>query len=110
MDLARVIGWALEKKAAGWGHRLIARTLGVPSSTVRGWLRSAHREGMMVASRLWAVAVSADPGARAPPPGLPVVVLVAACHLAAGAVGRLSGEPTDPWSVAVAVLGGRLLG
>src|SRR5680860_980026 len=43
VDLASVIGWALEAKAAGKGHRPISADLGVPASTVRGWLRRAGR-------------------------------------------------------------------
>ena len=38
-DAGVVIGAALEAKARGEGHRPIARALGVPVSTVRGWLR-----------------------------------------------------------------------
>lgn len=38
-DGVAVIGAALVAKAAGRGHRAIAVILGVPDSTVRGWLR-----------------------------------------------------------------------
>jgi hypothetical protein len=34
-----VISVALMGRADGWGHRKIARSLGVPAGTVRGWLR-----------------------------------------------------------------------
>lgn len=110
VDLAGVIGWALEQRADGVGHRRIAEALDVPASTVRGWLRRAHRNGMAVASRLWVLAASADPAVRAPPSGSPVQALAAAAYLAAGAMGRLSGEPQEPWLVAVTGAGGRLLG
>lgn len=111
VDLARVIGWALEQKADGVGHRRIGEGLGVPAATVRGRFR-AHRNGMAVASRLWVLAVSADPAVRAPPAEStsPVATLVAAAILAAGALSRLSGEPQERWSVAVAGTGGGLLG
>lgn len=41
-----VIGSALTGKADGWGHRRIARRLGIPADTVRGWLRrfAVHAE------------------------------------------------------------------
>jgi hypothetical protein len=39
-DAGEVIGFALEGKAAGSGHRLVAARLGRPASTVRGWLRA----------------------------------------------------------------------
>jgi hypothetical protein len=42
-DLASVIGWALQAKAAGWGHRRIGERLGIPTTTVRGWLRRLLR-------------------------------------------------------------------
>jgi len=38
-DAVAVIGAALLSKARGRGHRPIARALGRPESTVRGWLR-----------------------------------------------------------------------
>lgn len=110
VDLARVIGWALEQAAAGVGYRPIAGVLGVPASTVRGWLRQARRAGQRVAGVLWGWAAAADPGMRGPPGGSGVAVLVAASHLAADALFRLSGEPQDRWLVAVTATGGRLLG
>ena len=46
LDLARVIRDALRAKARGAGHRRIAERLGVPPTTVRGWLRRfASRAG-----------------------------------------------------------------
>jgi transposase len=38
-DEVSAIGEAIEAKAAREGHRPIARRLGVPADTVRGWLR-----------------------------------------------------------------------
>jgi hypothetical protein len=110
VDLVSVIGWALERKAAGWGHRRIAGRLEVCQSTARRWLRRAARHGMGIAGRLVATAAAADPGVRAPPVGGPVEVMVAAARLAAQAYGRLSGEAVDVWRYAVAVTGGALLG
>lgn len=110
VDLVRVIGWALEQKAAGLGYRPIARAVGVPPATVRGWFRCAGRRGMAVASRLWGIAASADPGVRSPPEGSAVATLLAACGLAGEALARLSGDPQDRWSVAVAATGGPAVG
>jgi hypothetical protein len=110
VDLASVIGWALVAKAAGVGHRPIAVGLGVPASTVRGWLRRAGVVGGRVASRLVVVMVAADPAARAPPATGPIATLVAAACGAAEAFERLSGEPVDRWRFAVVHTGGRLLG
>lgn len=48
LDLAEAIGTALVAKARGTGHRPIAARLGVPPTTVRGWLRrfAARAEGI----------------------------------------------------------------
>jgi len=110
VDLASVIGWALEAKAAGGGHRPIAQQLGVPAATVRGWLRRAAERGWAVAGRLLARAADADPAVRAPPRAGPVATLVVAAQQAARAWSGLSGEPVAMWRFAVAVSGGRLLG
>lgn len=110
IDLASVIGWGLEARAAGATHARIGGVLGVPVSTVRGWLRRADRHGGRLASRLFAVAAAADPTVRAPPFGGSVAALVAAARAAAGTVERLSDEPVDVWPFAVMQTGGRLLG
>ncbi len=112
VDLASVIGWALAAKAEGRGHRPIAAELGVPHTTVRGWLRRAASRGGRVAVTLLARAAAADPAVRDPPAGGGggIEVLVAAATTAAVAWSSLSGEPVDPWSYAVMVTSGRLLG
>lgn len=110
VDLATVIGWALEAKAAGHGHRPIAAQLGLPAATVRGWLRRAAGCDGWIATRLFAVAAMADPAVRAPPVAGPIATLVVAARVAADAFGRLGGEPVDPWRFAVRHTGGRLLG
>ena len=61
-DAGAVIGRALEEKAAGSGHRVIALALGRPPSTVRGWLRSLARG----AGRVGRVDVDHVVGARLP--------------------------------------------
>jgi hypothetical protein len=110
VDLAVVIGAALEAKAAGVGHRRIAERLGVPAATVRGWLRRFAVLADGFTQRLLAVAADADPSVRAPPPGAALGVAVAAVGAAAGAMASLSGEPVDRWRLAVAVSRGGLLG
>ena len=64
-DGAAVIWAALAGKAAGLGYRPIARPLGRPASTVRGWLaRFASRAGA-VRGRVHGVAVRAGCGSAA---------------------------------------------
>lgn len=110
VDLASVIGWALEAKVAGHGHRVIAAQLGLPADTVRGWLRRAAVVGSQVAGRLMAVARAAEPAGRDPPDGDGIVLLVGAATTAARAWSALAGEPVETWRFAVRHAGGRLLG
>ena len=114
-DAARVIWAGLLARAAGHGHRRIGLLLGVPESTVRGWLRR-------LASRLEAVRVHFTLVARragvdlAVPKALgsPWQDLVAAVGAATEAVtGRFGTAgvigPMTVWQVASASSGGRLL-
>src|SRR5512142_2229354 len=67
-DGAEVIGEALRLAATGAGHRPIARHLGRPEGTVRGWLRAARgRAGSLraCASRQ-IVALDPEPAAVTP--------------------------------------------
>ena len=67
-DAGEVIGLALEAKAAGSGHRVIAERLGRPASTVRGWLRAFSRRAEQVRLVFTALAASlvTDPPLPAP--------------------------------------------
>jgi len=57
-DAGVVIGLALEAKAAGAGHRVIAERLDRPASTVRGWLRAFTARAEQVRSVFTALAAS----------------------------------------------------
>jgi hypothetical protein len=110
-----VIGAALLARASGSGHRPIARALGIPASTVRGWLRvmAARLEPV----RLYLVQVARRAGVDQPVPtalGSPWRDLLAALGAATaavtgrfGAVGVLG--PVTAWQVAAACSAGRLL-
>ena len=67
-DGVAVIGAALQRKAAGQGHRSIAVALGRPSATVRGWQRAFGREraGRVRAVQV-ALLVQLDPLTGPPP-------------------------------------------
>lgn len=58
--LADLIWAAVVAKAVGAGHRMIGRRLGVPVSTVRGWLRVI--EGRAEAVRDWFVSIAVTAG------------------------------------------------
>ena len=111
-DEAGVIGAALAAAARGQGHRRIARLLGVPADTVRGWLRRfAGRAGQVrEAFTGVAAAVSADPVPLAPA-GSAVADAVVAVVAAAQAIGRRWPQllTVSPWEVACAVTSGSLM-
>jgi len=68
LDAAPSIAWALALAARGWGHRPIARALGLPATTVRGWLRRLRSGALGHAARLERVAIAwGAPPARPPP-------------------------------------------
>lgn len=109
-DAVTVIGAGLLAKATGSGHRQIAVSLGVPSSTVRGWLRRIASVVDRVLAVLGAAAAQLGvefvlPAATADPLAAVVEMLGA---LAAAMARRLGGS-CSPWRVAVVLTGGRLL-
>ena len=68
-DAGEVIGLALDAKACGDGHRMIAGRLGRPASTVRGWLRAFTRRAEQVRSVFTALAASLVTDPPLPGPG-----------------------------------------
>ena len=110
-DAAEVIGRALEAKAAGSGHRVIAGLLGRPASTVRGWLRALARGAGRVRERFTALAavLVTDPPLPAPA-GSPLADAVAAVAAAAAAAAGVPGVgEVARWQLAAAVTCGLLL-
>jgi hypothetical protein len=110
-DEVGVIGQALEAKAAGAGHRVIAEVLGRPASTVRGWLRALAGRAEQVRSVFTALAVSLVtdppwPAAAGSPVGDAVAAIAAAAVAAAAFL--VVGEVAR-WQLAAAVTGGMLL-
>jgi len=108
-DAACVIGAALEANAAGAGHRSIARRLGRPVSTVRGWLRRFASRSEQLRAGFTRLLHELDPLAGPlQPRTCPVADAVEAIgRAAAAAVIRLCPQP--PWEFAARVSGGRLL-
>ena len=108
-DEVTLIGVALTAKAAGHGHRWSAAALGVPVSTVRGWLR---RFGASVEEiRAWFTVLAHDLDrllGPVQPQRSAFADAVEAIGIAArAAVLRVGGR--GPWSFASAVTTGRLL-
>lgn len=108
-DGVEVIGTALAAKARGCGHRRVAEMLGLPVSTVRGWLRRFAHNAEMI--RVWfsVLAHDLDP-MLAPfvPTWTAVGDAVEAVAVAARAA-SLRLAPVEPWSFASAASCGRLL-
>jgi len=110
-DAGVVIGLALEAKAAGAGHRVIAERLDRPASAVRGWLRAFTARAEQVRSVFTALAASlvTDPPLPAPA-GSPAADAVAAVAAAATAAAAVLGVGTVArWQLAAAVTSGLLL-
>jgi hypothetical protein len=108
-DLVEVIGRALVLRAAGWAQRPIAVMLGVPRSTVRGWLErfAARAEAIRAHFVRWSVWLAADV-VGVEPSGSALVDAVGAIVVAADAA---AGAPVGlgRWRFVAAATGGRLL-
>jgi transposase-like protein len=110
VDLARVIGRALLAKAQGRGHRQVAAELGVPATTVRGWLRRFAERAEQVRGHFTRLAVWLDPQAGPIcPRGSPLADAVEAIGSAAVAAARRFGSGLGPFEFASGATGGRLL-
>lgn len=110
-----VIGAALAARACGWGHRPIGARLGVPATTVRGWLRRMATRLEPVRVHLLQVAGRAGVDVSVPKAlGSPWRDLLAAVGAAKDAVVDRFGPvgvlgSVTVWQVATACSGGRLL-
>lgn len=103
-DLVVVIGRVIEQAAVGVAGRALARLLGVPRSTVRGWLvRFADRaELLRVHFTRWVGGLPGWAGVIAPGGGL-----MGDAVQAIAVTAEAAGEPV--WLFAAAATGGRLL-
>ncbi len=109
-DAVGVIGAALLGKAIGRGHRPIARMLGRPESTVRGWLRRFGARAERVRVLFTGLLHALDPSAAAVTvTGSVFADAVEVLGLAAAAASRLFG-PGPAWQFASSASGGLLLG
>jgi hypothetical protein len=112
-DGAEVIGEALAQAARGEGHRPIARRLGRPPGTVRGWLRAARAraESLRACGARWAYALDPDQPGPVTPAGSELGDAVEAIMLAVRAsVLRFGHRQVGPWERAVCLTGGLLAG
>jgi hypothetical protein len=112
-DAVVVIGAALVRAAAGWGHRRIAELIDRPAATVRGWLRRFAARAGPVRSAFTALLCDLDPVPRVPEPaGSELADAVAAIVAATSAMAARWGRSVfavSPWRLAAAVTSGWLL-
>lgn len=105
-DTVEVIGFALLRKTAGAGHRVIAAELDRPAGTVRGWLRRMTVLADRLRVVLLALAAECDAELALPDPaGSALGDLLAALGAACAAVTRRLG-PCSPWQLLAAVSDG----
>ena len=108
-DWAKLIGRALELKAAGLGQRPIAAAVGVSRSTVRGWLSRFAEVAVQVRAHLVRWALWLDAGlVRMEPSDSGFGDAIAAVAAAGGAAADRLGIGCR-WTFASAATGGRLL-
>jgi len=109
VDAVGVIGRALVAAAGGAGHRPIAKTLGRPADTVRGWLRRFRAAAARIGVHFLAWAHRLDPNLGAvASKGDPLADAVEAIGVAARAASLRLG-PRPAWSWASSLTAGRLL-
>lgn len=108
-DAVDVIGAALAAKQTGAGHRSISLRVGVPSTTVRGWLRRFAVKAVFLAAQFTALAhvLDRDLG-RIEPRGSPTGNALEAIGVAAAAAVRRFGSSSPWWFASGASAGGLL--
>jgi hypothetical protein len=108
-DGVEVIGAAMTAKAQGNGHRHIAKDLGRPPSTVRGWLRAFAAKAVALREHFTRWAHALDPGHdRRSVGGSDLYDAVEAIGVLGIVAVRRFG-PRPPWSLTSFLTGGRLL-
>lgn len=109
-DTSEVIGSALLHNALGAGHRTIADRLGLPSDTVRGWLRRAARQAEGWRRVAMGVLYQFDPShGPVTPRRSPTADMVEALALVAAAACRRLGPSGTTWEFVAAFTAGRFL-
>jgi hypothetical protein len=108
-DVVAVIGAALVARAGGEGHRPIAEGLGVPTETVRGWLRRFGRDAEVIRAHFsrWAFALDVELGPVAPAGGAFADALAMIGVAARAFVLRFG--PGEAWAIVARLSGGGLL-
>ena len=108
-DEVAVIGAAITASVSGLGYRRIARGVGVPADTVRGWLRRFAERAELLRGHFTRCAVALDPELW---PVMPAGSGIADALEVVAVAARswvLRFGPADPWAVVSRLSGGGLL-
>ena len=110
-DAVDVIGRALLAAAEGLGRRRVAELVGLPGSTVRGWLTRIGRVagGVLAVCAVAAAGLGSDFVPPAPAAATAVAAVVEMVGALGRAVGRRLGGSRSSWRLAAVVTGGRML-
>jgi transposase-like protein len=109
-DIIEVISAALLHNALGAGHRTIADRLGLPSETVRGWLRRAAHQGEGWRRVAMSLLYQFDPShGPVNPRRSPTADMVEALTLVAAAACRRLGSRGTTWEFVAAFTARRFL-
>ena len=103
-DTVETVGAALLGAARGLGHRRIADEIGLPATTVRGWLQRARANSETIRVNATIAAHALDPMlGPIRPTGSPLGDMVEAVGVAVAAHVRRLGPAAPPWQLAVAI-------
>lgn len=109
-DTVETAGAALLAAARGLGHRRVADEVGLPASTVRGWLQRARVNSETIRVNATIAAHALDPMlGPIRPTGSPLGDMVEAVAVAVAAHVRRLGPTASPWQLAVAITGAGVL-
>lgn len=109
-DAVEVVGAALVKASDGLGYRQVAAEVGLPASTVRGWLQRARANADAVRSAATRAVHALDANAGAiHPSGSALGDMLEAVGRAIAAAIRRVGPTAAPWQLGVVITGAGIL-
>lgn len=109
-DAVERVGSALVAAVGGLGYRRVAEQVGVPATTVRGWLQRARANSDIVRAEATVAVHALDPSAGSvSPTGSALGDMLDAVARAVAAAVRRFGPGPAPWQLAVVVTRGAIL-